>query len=67
MTYTLKSKVDPASVRSVRTLGQAFEQATELLQYMEEGNELIICNDLGSELYSIRFINSKKFTITELV
>lgn len=68
MIYTLRPAIDPKLdyQGTYTSVGKAFEKATEMLQYMEEGTELLIVNDLGTPVYSVKFINVKQFNITEL-
>lgn len=68
MTYTLRPATDPKLdyVGTYKSVGKAFEKATEMLQYLDPGAEILIVNDLGNPVYSIRFTKVKQFTITEL-
>ena len=69
MTYTLKTNTDPILVHPVSygNLGKAFEKATDLMQYMGAGSEILIINDLGQAVYSVKFVTIRQFTITELI
>lgn len=69
MIYTLRPATDPKVDFQGRynTLGKAFEKATDMLQYMDSGTEILIVNDLGNPVYSIKYQTVKQFTITELV
>lgn len=68
MIYTLRPATDPKVdyVGNYSTIGRALEKATEMLQYAEEGAEILIVNDLGNPIYSVIFKNVHQFTITEL-
>lgn len=68
MVYHLQSETSPLAVypEDFKSLGKIFEKAVDLMQYMEDGTELFICNEFDKPLYSIKFTGTDQFTIREL-
>ena len=77
MHYILKtrgysSRQDAANIVSsdnqpIKTLGSAIEKIMELLEYQqEEIAEVMICNDLGKTVYSVKPTGNRSFHVTEL-
>lgn len=68
MTYTLRTKNEPVTQYpdQFTTVGKAFEKAVDLMQYMQEGAEILIINDLGIPAYCVQFISYKEFRITAM-
>ena len=78
MHYILKtrgysSRQDASSVVScnnepIKTLGSAIEKIMEILEYQaEEIAEIMICNDLGKTVYSVKPTGTRSFHVTELL
>lgn len=51
----------------IKSLGSAIEKILEILEYrVDDIAEIVICNDLGKAVYSVKPTGNRSFHVTEL-
>lgn len=72
MNYTLKQRhiSEPVAVDSpnkpLKTLGAAIEAILDMLEYQDDLAEVLICNDIGNPVYSVKPTGNRQFHLKEL-
>ena len=72
MNYILKQRhiSEPVAVdapnKPLKTLGAAIEAILDILEYKEDVAEVLICNDIGSPIYSVRPTGNRQLHLKEL-
>lgn len=61
------SNISSSDNKPFKTLGSAIEAILDLLEYQQDDiAEVLICNELGTAIYSVRPTGSRSFHLKEL-
>lgn len=65
--YSEKTATLTAADKPLKTLGAAIEKILDILEYQSDDiAEVLICNDLGSAVYSVKPTGNRQFHLKEL-